>query len=630
MKLAWPNRNGILPALIVGALSALLALAGVLAQPPVYEAGIRILDTGGYSADEGEALAVSAEVAEEAVSRPAVSGYNLSRADFLRGSSVEELLEGGVLRLHVRDTDPQRAKNRAVAWAQALCAVLTAKASAPAAGCYETGEIGAAITDNLLIWKMLAAALLGAVLAYGGWFLQSRWNAKENPGMAKKETAKGKDAETAQSLIRKFRSGKARVGVVGLGYVGLPLVDVFGHAGYTVVGIDVDQRKIDALGKGKSYIEDIPSSHVALLLRRKSLKATTDFSQVATLDALSICVPTPLRKTGDPDLSYIVNVTEEVVKYLHPGMVIVLESTTYPGTTREIMQPKIEARGLTVGKDIFLAFSPERVDPGRKDWTTVNTPKVIGGITPACLEVALAYYGRAIKTLVPVSSADAAEMSKLLENTFRAVNIGLVNEVAIMCDRLGLDVWEIIGAASTKPFGFMKFTPGPGLGGHCIPIDPLYLSWKLKAVNYNARFIELADEINTNMPHYVVTKVQDALNKNRKAINGSRILVLGVAYKPNVSDLRESPALDVIGLLRQKGAVVDYHDPYVPEVKHESFHLQCVPDLAGAVQQADCVVITTNHDAYPWKKILEAARLVVDTRNALGADGKQSGKVVRL
>jgi UDP-N-acetyl-D-glucosamine dehydrogenase len=625
----WDIRYGIVPALIVGAVSAVLTLAAVLAQPPVFQAGIRILQAGRYSADEAQALAGAPEVAAAAVSLPAVSGYNLRQEDFLRGSAVEQPLEGSVLRLSIRDADRGRAEARTLAWAQALCTALAEKALAPGAGCYESGGIISGQTDSFLIWKVLAAFLLGAALAYGGGLLQARWNAKENAVMAKKEMVKGLDP-AAQKLIRKLKSGKARVGVIGLGYVGLPLVDVFGHHGYTVVGIDVDQRKIDALNKGKSYIEDIPSSHVASLVRKGALKATTDFSQVGTLDALSICVPTPLRKTGDPDLSYIVNVTEEIVKYLHPGMVIVLESTTYPGTTREILQPKIEARGLKVGKDIFLAFSPERVDPGREDWTTINTPKVIGGITPACLEVALAYYGRAIRTLVPVSSADAAEMSKLLENTFRAVNIGLVNEVAIMCNRLGLDVWEIIGAAATKPFGYMKFTPGPGLGGHCIPIDPLYLSWKLKAFNYNARFIELASEINTGMPRYVVEKVQDALNKNRKAINGSRILVLGVAYKPNVSDLRESPALDVIGLLQKKGAVVDYHDPFVPEVRHESLRLTCVPDLEGAVQQADCVVITTDHDAYQWKKILEMARMVVDTRNALGAEGKLSPKVIRL
>jgi UDP-N-acetyl-D-glucosamine dehydrogenase len=625
----WDNRNGIVPALAVGVVSAVIALAFVLFQPAVFEAGVRIMAAGNYSADEAEALAGAPETAAAASLQLSVSGYNLEKESFFHGSAVEQPLEGAVLLLTVRDTNPGRAAARALAWAQALCAGLSEKASALESGCFESGSIVSKPKENFLIWKILAAALLGAAIAYGGGWVQARWTAKENAVMAKKELAKGMDA-TAQNLIRKFKAGKARVGVIGLGYVGLPLVDVFGQHGYTVVGIDVDQRKIDALNKGKSYIEDIPSAHVASLVRKGALKATADFSQVATLDALSICVPTPLRKTGDPDLSFIVNVTEEIVKYLHPGMVIVLESTTYPGTTREILQPKIEARGLKVGKDIFLAFSPERVDPGREDWTTVNTPKVIGGITPACLEVALAYYGRAIKTLVPVSSADAAEMSKLLENTFRAVNIGLVNEVAIMCNRLGLDVWEIINAAATKPFGYMKFTPGPGLGGHCIPIDPLYLSWKLKAFNYNARFIELASEINTGMPRYVVEKVQDALNKNRKAINGSRILVLGVAYKPNVSDLRESPALDVIGLLQKKGAIVDYHDPFVPEVRHELLHLKCVPDLEGAVQQADCVVITTDHDAYQWKKILELARLVVDTRNALGADGKLSPKVVRL
>jgi len=348
------------------------------------------------------------------------------------------------------------------------------------------------------------------------------------------------------------------------------------------------------------------------------------------LDALSICVPTPLRKTGDPDLSFIVDVTAAIAQHLHPGMAIVLESTTYPGTTREILLPKFEGQGLRVGRDFFLAFSPERVDPGRKDWTTVNTPKVIGGMTPACLQVALAYYGQAIKTLVAVSSAEAAEMTKLLENTFRAVNIGLVNEVAIMCDRLGLDVWEVIDAAASKPFGFMRFTPGPGLGGHCIPIDPLYLSWKLKAVNYNARFIELASEINTNMPRYAVQKVQDALNRAGKPLKGSRILVLGVAYKPDVSDLRESPALDVIGLLRNQGARVEYHDPYVPEVRHEAWSLRSVPDLKRALARADCTVITTDHSVYDWGLVLRQAKLIVDTRNALGARGKKSPKVVRL
>jgi UDP-N-acetyl-D-glucosamine dehydrogenase len=626
----WDIRSGIRTTLLVGAVSGFLALIAVILQPPGYQADIRILATGAFSADEAEALATTPGVAAAGAASPGVSGYNLTAEEFLRGTHVEQLLDGGVLELTVRDGDSARAAARVLSWGRALCADLEAQAFVPPADCLPAALPTPVRADGFGWWKILTAALLGSAVAFGGLYRQARWNAKENSGMAKQDAVKPALDQTAQALIRKFRSGKARVGVIGLGYVGLPLVDVFGHAGYSVTGIDVDARKVDSLNKGKSYIEDIPSAHVASLLRTKTLRATTDFSEVAKLDALSICVPTPLRKTGDPDLSFIVNVTDEIVKYLHPGMVIVLESTTYPGTTRELLQPKIEAHGLKVGQDIFLAFSPERVDPSRRDWTTINTPKVIGGITPACCEVALAYYGRAIKTLVPVSSADAAEMSKLLENTFRAVNIGLVNEVAIMCDLLGLDVWEIIGAAATKPFGFMKFTPGPGLGGHCIPIDPLYLSWKLKAVNYNARFIELASEINTNMPRYVVGKVQDALNQNRQAINGSRILVLGVAYKPNVSDLRESPALDVIGLLKKKGAVVDYHDPYVPEFRHESLQMKSVTDLEGAIQQADCVVITTDHAAYDWKKILERSKLVVDSRNALGEAGRASPKVVSL
>jgi UDP-N-acetyl-D-glucosamine dehydrogenase len=436
--------------------------------------------------------------------------------------------------------------------------------------------------------------------------------------------------ETAQRLIEKFHSRSARVGVVGLGYVGLPLLELLGHAGYHVVGIDVDEAKVKSVGQGQSYIMDVPSARISELLKAGRLEATSDFSVIQSLDAISICVPTPLRKTGDPDLSFIVSATEEIARSIHRGLAVVLESTTYPGTTREILLPKFESQGLKVGVDFFLAFSPERVDPGRKDWTTANTPKVIGGITPTCLEVVKAYYGQAIRTLVPVSSAEAAEMTKLLENTFRAVNIGLVNEVAIMCDRLGMDVWEVIEAAATKPFGFMRFSPGPGLGGHCIPIDPLYLSWKLKAVNYTARFIELASEINTNMPRYTVQKVQDALNRDHKALNGSRILVLGVAYKPDVADLRESPALDVIGLLKNRGAIVEYHDPYVSEVRHDSWRLECVAGLRDALRRADCVVIITPHSCYDWGQVLAESSLIVDSRNALGSAGKASPKVVRL
>jgi len=310
---------------------------------------------------------------------------------------------------------------------------------------------------------------------------------------------------------------------------------------------------------------------------------------------------------------------------------VVLESTTYPGTTREILLPKLGTeKGLVVGEDFFLAFSPERVDPGRKDWTTLNTPKVVGGITNACSEVATVWYAQALQTVVPVSSAEVAEMAKLLENTFRMINIGLVNEMALMCNRLGVDVWEVIEAAATKPFGFMKFTPGPGLGGHCIPIDPLYLSWKLRALNYTARFIELASEINTNMPRYVVTKVQDGLNDQGKALKGSKVLVLGAAYKPDIDDIRESPSLDVIGLLKQKGAEVSYNDPFIPSLRHEGLQMDSVPDVMAAVRGADCVVIVTNHSSYDYVAMLKEARLMVDTRNALGTLGRDHPKVVRL
>jgi UDP-N-acetyl-D-glucosamine dehydrogenase len=371
---------------------------------------------------------------------------------------------------------------------------------------------------------------------------------------------------------------------------------------------------------------------LASLVKSGRLKATTDFSVLKEMDAASICVPTPLRKTGDPDMSFILSASEQLAKYMHKGMIVVLESSTYPGTTREILLPMLgEANGLAVGEDWFLAFSPERVDPGREDFTTLNTPKVIGGITPACTEAAAAWYGAAIQKIHLVSSAEAAEMAKLLENTFRMINIGLVNELAIMCERMGVDVWEVIDAAATKPFGFMKFTPGPGLGGHCIPIDPLYLSWKMKAYQYTARFIELASDINTNMPRFVVTRILDAMNERGQTLHGSRCLVLGVAYKPDIDDIRESPALDVIGLLQKKGATVEYHDPYILALKtHEGSEMHSVPDLMAAIRAADCVVITTNHKAYDYKAILEAAKFIFDSRNALGKMGKDSPKVVRL
>jgi UDP-N-acetyl-D-glucosamine dehydrogenase len=432
-------------------------------------------------------------------------------------------------------------------------------------------------------------------------------------------------------LIKKLKEKTARIGVVGIGYVGLPLAVVFAEAGFEVIGVDPIDEKVAAINRGESYILDIDSSRVGALVKAGKLSASTDYAVLKDVDAVSICVPTPLRKTGDPDLSFIASATQSLAPYVHEGMVIVLESSTYPGTTREMVLPVLEATsGLSVCDDFFLAFSPERVDPGREDWTTINTPKVIGGITEECGEVASVWYRQALDTVVPVSTCEVAEMAKLLENTFRMINIGLVNELAIMCDRLKIDVWEVIDAAATKPFGFMKFTPGPGLGGHCIPIDPLYLSWKLKSLNYNARFIELASEINTNMPRYTMSKIQDALNMQQKPVNGSRVLVLGVAYKPDIDDLRESPALDVIHLLNEKGADVAYHDPYVPVLNHDNIVMECVGDLMGEVADADCVVIITNHSDYDYDAILDAAPLIVDTRNALGTAGKNSPKVVRI
>ena len=433
-------------------------------------------------------------------------------------------------------------------------------------------------------------------------------------------------------LLNSLLDHSAKIGILGLGYVGLPLAAAFGEAGFQVIGIDPDPRKINSLNNGESYIQDVPEEQIARLLKIGRLSASSDFSELRKCDAVSICVPTPLRKTGDPDMSFILSATEELAKYMHPGMIIVLESTTYPGTTREVLLPKLgKDKDLVVGKDFFLAFSPERVDPGREDWTTLNTPKVIGGITEECSEVAETWYSQALKTVVSVSSAEAAELSKLLENPFRMVNIGMVNELAIMCERLGVDVWEVIDAAATKPFGFMKFTPGPGLGGHCIPIDPLYLSWKMKAFQYNARFIELAADINTNMPRYVVSRVMDAFNERGLTLHGSKCLVLGAAYKPDIDDIRESPALDVIGLLQKKGAKVEYHDPFIPHLRtHDDLAMESVPDVMEAVRQTDCVIIITNHSFYDYKAILKEAKFIFDSRNALGKLGKNNPKVDRL
>src|SRR5215207_4944638 len=428
-------------------------------------------------------------------------------------------------------------------------------------------------------------------------------------------------AELADSLRDKLRTRRARIGVVGLGYVGLPLLVELAKAGFHATGIDVDARKVDAVNAGRSYIPDVDGEDVQKLRGEGRLDATTDFAIVTDLDTINICVPTPLRKTKDPDMSFIVSAVEGIAAHLHPGMLIVLESTTYPGTTDEVVQPMLEAKGLVAGVDFFLAFSPERVDPGNPTFQTHNVPKVVGGVTPACAALAGELYGTAITTIVPVSSTRVAEMVKLLENTFRAVNIGLVNELALMCDRMNIDVWEVVNAAKTKPFGFMAFYPGPGLGGHCIPIDPFYLSWKAKQTGFDPRFIELAGHINAGMPHYVVDKVGEALNSRRKAINGSNILVAGVAYKRDIDDVRESPALDVMGLLLTRGARVSYADPYVPSVHGREwsggYDLQAVEMTPGTLAQYDCVVIITDHSGFDYASLVDRADLIVDTRNAI-------------
>ncbi len=422
-------------------------------------------------------------------------------------------------------------------------------------------------------------------------------------------------------LLARIDRRDATVAVVGMGYVGLPLAVVFAEAGLRVVGLDVSQARMDQINAGESYIEDVPSETVARLVATGHLRGSADFADLATVDAISICVPTPLSKTRDPDVSYIAAATEQIANYIKPGQTIILESTTYPGTTREVILPALEASGLVCGEDFFLAFSPERVDPGREDYTTKNTPKVMGGVTPACVAAATALYGVAIDTLVPVSSPEAAEMVKLLENTFRSVNIGLVNEVLIMSEKLGLDAWEVIDAAATKPFGFMRFTPGPGLGGHCIPIDPLYLSWRMKALSYTARFIELASEVNTEMPRWWVQRVQDALNDAGKAVKGSDILVLGVAYKKDIRDMRESPSLDIMRLLEEKGATVSYHDPHVPSFREDGVEHTSVTDLDAALAAADCVVVATDHSSYDWAEIVAKAAVLVDTRHATARAG---------
>lgn len=470
-------------------------------------------------------------------------------------------------------------------------------------------------------------------------------------------------------LLEKIKARQANVAIIGLGYVGLPLAVAFAEAGFRITGIDIDQKRVDTLNSGRSYVSDVPTEKIAAFLAnaaqeaqplpliangaghgehtngasntpttsgpRGSFRATTDYDALYDVDAVIICVPTPLSRTKDPDMSYIITATDEIARRLHHGMLVVLESTTYPGTTEEIVLPrlqrvKVDRATLEVGVDFFLAFSPERIDPGRTDWTVHTTPKVIGGLTPRCLLMAQTLYECAIQRVVPVSKTTTAEMVKLLENTFRAVNIAMINEVAIMCDRLGVDVWEVIEAAKTKPFGFMPFYPGPGLGGHCIPIDPRYLAWKLKTLNYNARFIQLAEEVNFSMPEYVIHKISDALNDECKSLKESQVLILGVTYKADVGDLRESPALDIMHSLHERGACVAYHDPYAHRVMLDGWSLATLELTPEVVETADCVVITTAHSTYDWQWVVDHSRLIIDTRNVTAHLTPGAGRIVKL
>ena len=426
-----------------------------------------------------------------------------------------------------------------------------------------------------------------------------------------------------QELLAKADKRTALIGIVGLGYVGLPLAAEMAEAGFKVLGYDVSRRVVDLINSGVSHVLDVPTERLAKFVKAGRITATSDEARLGEPDLVAIAVPTPLSKTRDPDISYVLSATEAVARHLRAGQAIVLESTTYPGTTRDLMLPALEKTGLKVGTDFFLAFSPERVDPGNPTYQTRNTPKVIGGITPACTRVMTALYAPAIETMVPVSSPEAAELTKLLENTFRAVNIGLVNEMAIVCDKLGVDVWEVIDAANTKPFGFMKFTPGPGVGGHCIPLDPHYLAWKMRSLNYRTRFIEVAGEVNSQMPEYWVEKVVHALNAHSKSVRGARILVLGIAYKKDIDDLRESPAIDVVRLLQELGGDVSYHDPFIPVFKEDGIVLNSVPLDAATVRAADCVVVVTDHSGIDFAMVGREARALVDTRNAVAGSAKK-------
>jgi UDP-N-acetyl-D-glucosamine dehydrogenase len=430
------------------------------------------------------------------------------------------------------------------------------------------------------------------------------------------------------ALIDAIRNREARCGIIGLGYVGLPLALEFARAGFRTTGIDVDGGKVDHIRAGRSYIVDVTDADLAEQVQSGRLTATSDFAVIGDLDTVNICVPTPLRKTKDPDLTFVVSAVNEIRRHLRRGQLVILESTTYPGTTEEVVQPALEASGLRVGRDFALAFSPERIDPGNPHFNTRNIPKVVGGVTPGCTAAATTLYEQCVERVVPVSSPRVAEMVKLLENTFRSVNIGLVNEIALMSNALGIDVWEVIEAAKSKPFGFMAFYPGPGLGGHCIPIDPFYLSWKAKMNGFEPRFIELAGHINESMPRFVVDKVTDALNRRSKSIRGSRIHILGVAYKAGVNDVRESPALNVMKILHDKGAVLSYSDPYVPAIREEGLCLDSLPLQNGCLAEVDCVIVLTDHREFDYGAVVRAAPLIVDTRNALKGIGGEH--IVRL
>ncbi len=438
-------------------------------------------------------------------------------------------------------------------------------------------------------------------------------------------------SELKNQLLKKVDDKTAVVGVVGLGYVGLPLAADFAEEGYRVIGVDVDPSKVKSVNNGESYIPDTPTPVLREYVKKGLIRASVDYTALNEADFIFIAVPTPLSKTRDPNMAYVVSAVDALAPVLREGQVVSMESTVYPGTTDEVIRPRLEESGLVAGKDFFLAFSPERINPGDKVHRPKNTPKVVGGVDPVSTELVCAIYDRVVAKAVPMSSAKAAEMVKLLENTFRAVNIALVNELAIMCEMLGIDVWEVIEGADSKGFGYMKFLPGPGIGGHCIPIDPLYLSWKMKTLNYNARMIEVASEINTFMPRHVLKLVSDALNDVRKAVNGSKVLLIGVAYKPDIGDTRESPALDVIRLLQEKGAVISYHDPFVPDLSEEGMEIKAVELTQENLSEADIVVITTDHSDMNWSLIAEKARIIVDTRNALAnRDIRPAGKLIKI